>query len=72
MLAMGGDTGRTRVSDSDNLLGLTAALNLAGAGAVISTLWKIDRSDCIRFSKVFHGAIMSDLKGKQAEENAGR
>jgi hypothetical protein len=30
------------LSDTDDLLGLSAAFYFAGAGAVVSTLWKID------------------------------
>ncbi|KAF2464998.1 uncharacterized protein BDR25DRAFT_380039 [Lindgomyces ingoldianus] len=67
MLAMCCNTGRAKVSESDDLLGLTAAFHVAGAGAVISTLWKIDRRDCLRFSKEFYRIVMDGLQKGEGE-----
>ena len=68
-LAMGCNTGRATISEGDDLLGLTAATNFAGAGAVISTLWMIDKHDCVLFSKVFYGELVKGLRAGRSEEN---
>ncbi|KAE9362824.1 hypothetical protein N431DRAFT_490289 [Stipitochalara longipes BDJ] len=58
VLAMGCNTGRAKISPTNDLLGLTAAFHLAGAGTVISTLWRIDRRDCMEFSRAFYADLL--------------
>jgi CHAT domain-containing protein len=55
---MGCNTGRAKISPTNDLLGLTTAFHLAGAGTIISTLWRIDRRDCLEFSKAFYSELL--------------
>lgn len=61
ILAMGCRTGRSKISTLNDLLGLTAAFHFAGAGAVISALWKIWRVDALNFAQIFYDEFARNL-----------
>ena len=51
---IGCSSGRAKVSNCDDLLGLTAAFHYAGASSVVSALWPIHRDDGFKFSLKFY------------------
>ncbi|OAA57555.1 hypothetical protein SPI_07214 [Niveomyces insectorum RCEF 264] len=63
MLAMGCRTGRSRISAVDDLLGLIAGFHVAGAGAVIGSLWNIDEPDALQFAQVFYETFVQGMAG---------
>lgn len=69
VMAMGCNSGRSRLTDYDDLLGLTAAFHYAGASAVISTLWSVMRSDCEKFSKAFYKHIRVMLERVEDQQS---
>lgn len=68
---IGCSSGRAKISNCDDLLGLTAAFHYAGASSVISALWPIDRDDGSRFSLKFYESWMEQRKEPVLEEQAG-
>ena len=71
VLAMGCRTSRSRISDTNDLLGLTAAFHFAGAGTVIGALWKIWRVDAMRFSKTFYKELLRGMNDKTGTKTSG-
>ena len=69
VLAMGCNTGRAKISETDGLLSLTAAIHFAGAGAIISTLWMINKLDCMLYFKVFYGEPVKGMRAGGSEGN---
>jgi CHAT domain-containing protein len=51
-----------RIDLSDNLRGLPAALLLAGAGAVIGTLWEVSADASTTFFTQLYGSLRADDK----------
>ena len=66
---MGCNTGRAKISETDDLLGLAAAMHFAGAGAIISTLWMINKLDCMLCFKVFYGELVKGVRAGGSEGN---
>lgn len=55
-------SGRAKISQSNELLGLIASLHYAGASSVVSSLWNIHRNDGAEFSKHFYDDMMTMLR----------
>jgi CHAT domain-containing protein len=66
---IGCSSGRAKVSNCDDLLGLTAAFHYAGASSVVSALWPIHHDDGARFSLKFYESWMEQMKEPKIEEN---
>ena len=66
---MGCKTGRAKISETDDLIGLTAAIHFAGAGAIISTLWMINKFDCMLCFKVFYGELVNGVRAGGSDRN---
>ena len=64
---MGCNTGRAKISETDDLIGLTAAIHFAGAGAIISTLWMINKLDCMLCFKIFYGELVKGVRAGGSE-----
>lgn len=67
VMAMGCKSGRARISDCNDLLGLTTALHCAGATAVISTLWSVDKDVTAQFSLAFYRYIANALNDEDSQ-----
>ena len=65
---MGCSTGRAKISNCDNLLGLVTAFHYAGASSVISALWPIFSPDALLFSRVFYTHLMADMASSSASK----
>ena len=55
-------SGRAKISQSNELLGLIASLHYAGASSVVSSLWNILGVDGAEFSKHFYDDLMTMLR----------
>ena len=64
------ESGKARVSDTDEHLGLNTAFYHAGATSVVSTLWKIGKEDGNAFVRAFFRHLR-DAKGRVAEKRSG-
>ena len=61
VLAMGCRTSRSKISETDDSLGLTAAFHTSSAGAVVGAQWKIWREDAKRFTQIFYRELVREL-----------
>ncbi|MCJ1383658.1 hypothetical protein MMC17_006772 [Xylographa soralifera] len=55
-------SGRAKISQSNELLGLIASFHYAGASSVVTSLWNIHRIDGVEFSKAFYVNVMDQLR----------
>ena len=58
---MGCSSASSKVTDCDDLFGLSTALHYAGASSIVSALWPVESEDCLLFSKVFYSHLMSQM-----------
>lgn len=58
---MGCSSASSKVTDCDDLFGLSTALHYAGVSSIVSALWPVDSKDCLLFSKVFYSYLMSQM-----------
>ena len=54
-------SGRAKISQSNECLGLLTAFHYAGASSIISSLWNIHRNDGADFARAFYEAFINDL-----------
>ena len=69
VLAMSCNIGRVKIFETGDLQGLTAATHFAGVGAFISTLWMIDKHDCILFAKGLLRRVHEKFAGCRVRRN---
>jgi CHAT domain-containing protein/tetratricopeptide (TPR) repeat protein len=61
------DTGRGQVAGGEGVLGLQRAFQLAGARAVVASLWKVPDDETRLLMREFYGRIWSDKPLSRAE-----
>ena len=64
------ETGLSRVAPGDELLGLVRAFTLAGADAVLATLWPVDDAACAQLVARFYGALRAGAGPARALQQA--
>ncbi|KAI4178802.1 MAG: hypothetical protein L6R41_008203, partial [Letrouitia leprolyta] len=69
---IGCNSGAAQVSKEDDLNGLVTAFLIAGAGAVVSTLWPIDKDDGLRFAEAFYGELEREERELMAWVGEGK
>ena len=65
---IGCSSGRARVNEHDDLLGLSMAFHYAGASSITSTLWNIDKADGADFEEAFYRALLDQQSSSSDHE----
>ncbi|MDP2004289.1 MAG: CHAT domain-containing protein [Rubrivivax sp.] len=64
------ETGRSRIAPGDEVLGLVRAFTLAGADAVLATLWPVDDAACAALVTRFYAGLQGGAGPAQALQQA--
>ena len=64
-------SGKSEVRVNDDQLGLSTALLYAGAGSMISALWKIRKKDAHESQEVFYDDIMAQVSSEEEDRIEG-
>ena len=67
---MGCSSGRVKILNCDNLLGLVTAFHYAGASSVVSALWPIASPDGLAFSRVFYSRLTAEMSSSSSSTDS--